>query len=112
VEIVVVGSIRAKSGRAGELETELQALVAPTHDEDGCLLYAFHRGVDDPDRFAFIERWASPEALAAHRGSSHIAKYQAQAADLLATPSDIVVYEAVALGDPRKGALASAGRES
>ena len=47
-EVVVVGSFKANPGKEEEALEAFKALVEPTHDEDGCILYALHRGVDDP----------------------------------------------------------------
>lgn len=47
-EIVVVGSFTAKPGKEAEAEAAFRALIEPTHGEDGCILYALHRGTDDP----------------------------------------------------------------
>jgi quinol monooxygenase YgiN len=107
-EIVVVGSLTAKPGREDEVEQALGNLVAPTHAEAGCVLYALHRGVDDPARFAFVERWESRDHLNAHLGSDHVSALLASADDLLAEPADIVVYDARPLGEARKGGLAGA----
>ena len=107
-EVVVVGSLKARPGREDELEEALGGLVAPTHAETGCILYALHRALDDPARFAFVERWESREALDAHLGSPHVSKLLERADELLAEPADIVAYDARPLGEPRKGALAAA----
>jgi len=45
-EVVVVGSFRAKPGKEAEAREVFEALVAPTHAESGCILYAFHQGAD------------------------------------------------------------------
>jgi quinol monooxygenase YgiN len=39
--IVVVGSFKARPGREEEAGEAMLALVQPTHDEEGCILYAF-----------------------------------------------------------------------
>ena len=106
-EIVVVGSLRARPGKEDEAREALGGLVAPTHAEDGCLLYALHQGVADPTRFAFVERWASQEHLDTHLASPHIAAVLARGDELLSEPPDIVVYGALAQGEERKGALAA-----
>lgn len=108
-EIVVVGSLKAKPGKEDATRDVLAKLVSPTHGESGCILYAFHQGVDDKDRFAFVERWESQELLEAHLGSDHIAAAlsTADADDLLAEPPDIIVYGALPGGDERKGSLAA-----
>ncbi len=106
-EIVVVGSLKARPGKEDEAREALAGLLAPTHAEDGCILYALNQGVADKTRFAFVERWESQEKLGAHLGSSHIADMLAQADELLSEPPDIVVYGALAHGEERKGALAA-----
>jgi quinol monooxygenase YgiN len=107
-EIVVVGSLKARPGKEDDLEQALAGLVAPTHAEAGCILYALHRGVDDPARFAFVERWESRELLDAHLGSPHVSSLLERADELLAEPADIVVYDPRPGGEARKGALAAA----
>ena len=106
-EIVVVGSLKAKPGKEDDTRDALGGLVAPTHAEDGCILYALHQGTEDPTRFAFVERWESAEKLQAHLGSDHIGAVLQRAEELLAEPPDIVTYAALAQGEEPKGSLAA-----
>jgi quinol monooxygenase YgiN len=106
-EIVVVGSFTAQEGKETEAVEAFRALMEPTHDEEGCILYALHRGSDDPRRLAFVERWASREALEAHLASTHIQDILSRAPDLFADGGDIVVYEAVPGGETTKGSIAA-----
>jgi quinol monooxygenase YgiN len=106
-EVVVVGSFTAREDKQDEAAAVFEALMAPTHDEDGCILYALHRGAEDPCRLAFVERWASPEALKAHLASDHIQAVLAQADELFSDGGDIVVYEAIPGGQTTKGSLAA-----
>jgi quinol monooxygenase YgiN len=106
-EIVVVGSFTAQEGKETEAVEAFRALMEPTHDEEGCILYALHRGSDDPRRLAFVERWASREALDAHLASTHIQEILSRAPDLFADGGDIVVYEAVPGGETTKGSIAA-----
>jgi quinol monooxygenase YgiN len=105
-EVVVVGAFVAREGKEDEATAAFQALVEPTHAEDGCILYALHRGNDDPRRLAFIERWASRELLNAHLESDHVKGVLAVADDLF-SESDITVYDALPGGEPKKGSLAA-----
>ena len=105
-EIVVVGALKAQAGKEDDTRDALASLVEPTHAEQGCILYALHQGVDDPTRFAFIERWSSREDLDTHLQSDHIAAVLQRADELLAEPPDIAVYDAVPGGDAQKGRLA------
>jgi quinol monooxygenase YgiN len=106
-EVVVVGSFTANPGREADLLAAFEALVAPTHAESGCILYALHRGADDPARLTFIERWASREALDAHLESDHIKDVLTRADELWGQNGDITVYEAVPAGEEEKGSIAA-----
>ena len=105
-EVVVVGSFTAKPGKEQEAREAFEGLVAPTHAEEGCILYSLHVGADDPRRLAFVERWASKELLQQHLGSDHIAAVLARAEELFSDGGDIVVYDALPGGTPAKGSLA------
>ncbi len=105
-EIVVVGSLRARQGQEAQAREALEALVEPTHAEDGCVLYALHQSSEDPTRLCFVERWASPEHHEARIGTPHIQALLERVDELFSEPPDIVRYDPVVLGDPRKGALA------
>jgi quinol monooxygenase YgiN len=104
-EIVVVGAFTAKPGKEEDAKQAFEALVKPTHEESGCILYALHQGADDPARLAFIERWASREDLDAHLKSDHIAE-ALKRVDEFFQVSDITVYNPLPGGESRKGSLA------
>jgi quinol monooxygenase YgiN len=106
-EIVVVGSLKSKPDRTTDTKAALSGLVAPTHEERGCILYALHQGVDDPTRFVFLERWSSREDLDAHLASAHISAFLRRTDELLAEPPEVTVYEPVPGGEPEKGVLAT-----
>ena len=106
-EVVVVGSFKAEPGKEAEALQAFKDLVAPTHAEDGCILYALHQGADDPSQLAFIERWASREALDAHLKAPHIAALLERAPELFGDSGTITVYDAVPEGDAKQGALAA-----
>jgi quinol monooxygenase YgiN len=106
-EIVVVGSFKALPGKEAEAAEAFKALIEPTHGEDGCILYALHRGTDDPGRLAFVERWASRELLDAHLQSPHVAALLERVEELFGDSADIVVYESVPGGETKKGSLAA-----
>jgi quinol monooxygenase YgiN len=105
-EVVVVGSFTAREGKEAEAEEAFRALLEPTHAEDGCILYALHRGAEDPRRLTFIERWASRAALDAHLSTAHIQGALERAEELFGDSGEITVYEALPGGETRKGSLA------
>jgi quinol monooxygenase YgiN len=83
VALVVV--MHAKPGQELLLQAELTALVRPTRNEEGCLLYDLHRSTDVPGDFLFYEIWSSREAHAAHKQTPHFLRWNARKDTLLAS---------------------------
>jgi quinol monooxygenase YgiN len=65
-----------------------------------------HRGLDDPRRIAFVERWESRELLEQHIANDHIQKALKEVGRYFAEGPDIVFYEAIPGGEPDKGSIA------
>lgn len=107
-EIVVVAHARAKEGRGAEAEALLVGLIGPTHNESGCIAYALHRDVADPDHLVFVERWTSREALATHAEAPHLTLLKDVGPMVLTGPVEVTVLEPVPGGEPGKGTLAGA----
>lgn len=104
-ELTIVGSLRAQPGKEAELAAALAAVIAPTHAEEGCLLYAVHQGTHDPTRFVVIERWVDQAALDTHVRADYMQQLLARAADLLAEMPDSPTYEALPQSTGTKGSL-------
>ncbi len=90
-EIAVVAIVEAKPGREAEVEAAIRACVSATRQETGCLSYAAHADLDAPERFVFVERWASRAALAEHEKTPHLQAFVAALKDLLAAPLQVLV---------------------
>jgi quinol monooxygenase YgiN len=104
-EVVVVAIVRPRPGFEARVEEAFLGLVAPTHAEDGCELYALHRDRNAPGRLVFVERWSSLAALQAHAGSEHLAANAERVADMLESPVEVMVLDPLPGGDPVKGVL-------
>ena len=83
--VALVVMKHAKPGQELLLQAELTALVRPTRNEEGCLLYDLHRSTDVPSDFLFYEIWASREAHAAHKQTPHFLRWNARKDTLLAS---------------------------
>lgn len=105
-EIILIVSLVAKPDKQAEAEQFLADLLAPTHAEDGCLLYAVHRDLDDPTQLWFVERWESRELLDKHLHSSHIEKALAEVGDYFVAGPHLKYCEAIPGGEPSKGSIA------
>jgi quinol monooxygenase YgiN len=71
----------ARPGKAGELRTLLDGMLAPSRAEPGNLRYDLWQDQADPARFVLDELYADNEAVAAHRASPHFRHYAALITD-------------------------------
>ncbi|UFN46819.1 antibiotic biosynthesis monooxygenase [Roseomonas sp. OT10] len=94
-KVRVVAESWARPGQEEALRAVLQAAVAPTEAEAGCLEYRLHEDLAQPGHFVFVEEWESAETLAAHGRTAHIAALRAGAAPLLAKPMVVTKLRAV-----------------
>ena len=100
MSVVVVATIRPLPGHRDEVIAELSATIAQVHAEDGCELYALNEA---PDRFVMVERWSSADALAAHGKGTAVGQLNKALDGLVAGPAEVIVLDAVPVGDPAKG---------
>lgn len=85
----IIGTVTARPETREELATLLEAQVAPTRAEAGCINYDFHVDAADPCVFVFYENWADRAALDAHLAMPHLQPLFSQLERLLACPVDI-----------------------
>jgi quinol monooxygenase YgiN len=66
----------------------MQALVAPTSIEPGCLRYDLYRSNDDPAVWVFLGRWRSESDMDAHVETKHFRAFLSRKDDVLLTNPD------------------------
>ena len=91
----VVAHLRAKGDKVDEAREVLLGLIAPTHQEPGCISYEMLENVDDPTQFTFVEEWQDGSALEAHLGTAHIGGLLTQFESLFAEELDLRKYSKV-----------------
>jgi quinol monooxygenase YgiN len=90
-EIAVVAIAEAKPSREAEVEATIRACIAASRQDTGCLLYTAHVDSTAPQRFVFIERWASRSALSAHEKEAHFLALARSFETLLAKPLQALI---------------------
>ena len=88
--------LQAAPDRVAELDATLQALLAPTRAEPGCLTYDLHRDPEDPGHFMFYETWRDQAALDAHLARPHIVRFLGRLPALLAAPMQMTKWRKLA----------------
>jgi quinol monooxygenase YgiN len=103
--VIVVATFKAREGKTEEVIAGLTPVIEQTHGEAGCLAYALHRDVNDPQTLVLVERWTSQVALESHFQQPYMAGIGELAAELLSEPPRLHVCTPLPAGDPVKGAL-------
>jgi len=80
--LIVIATVHAKPGMSEALRPHLQALIAPTLLEHGCMRYELNES-EEGGRWMFVEQWASKAHLDAHLKTAHMAHLQAAAEGLI-----------------------------
>ena len=99
---VIVATVTPKPEFRDEVKEALVVGVAGGHEDEGCELYALH---ENAEKFVFVEKWATPEALAAHGSGPALTAMGKALKGKLVGPLDVVILEPVPAGDPSKGLL-------
>jgi len=68
-----------------------RACIAATRAEEGCLAYDLHASVTAPDRYVYVERWASRDHLVAHSKTEHFRTWRKVSGPCLAAPTKIEI---------------------
>jgi len=85
----VVAHVKTKPEKASEARDLLQSLVAPTHQEPGCISYELLVSTEDPTQLTFVEEWQEEADLGAHFETPHVLAALEHWDDLMAEPMDL-----------------------
>jgi quinol monooxygenase YgiN len=91
--ILVVGTVRVPDGAFESAKTAMEAQIAATREEDGCIRYAYAQDVLDPNVMHVSEAWRDRDALKAHFSAPHMATWRAATAGIGFTDRNLRIYE-------------------
>ncbi|WP_436771350.1 putative quinol monooxygenase [Yinghuangia sp. YIM S09857] len=84
--LTIVASFTAKPGQERRLREELDAMVAPSLAEEGCLGYRPYADPARPDRMIIVEEWVDAAALEHHFTLPHFARVAKALDEILDEP--------------------------
>lgn len=101
--VVVTAVFHPAPGRRAELVDALRSSIPAVHEEAGCRLYAIHDAEDGT--ITMIEKWDSPEDLAAHAAGPAVAGLDKAVADLIAQATTVTTMTPLPAGTAEQGQL-------
>ncbi len=94
-KVTVVATFKAKPGKADAVRSAIEAVVAPTRSEAGCINYDLHQSTDDPDVFMLYENWTSKKVLDEHLAMPYLKDLIGKADDLLKEPIGLQLWRMI-----------------
>lgn len=93
--VTVVATIKAKPGMEDTVRAAVEALVAPTRAEAGCINYDLHQSAEDPSVLMLYENWVSKKDLDEHLAMPYLKDFLGKADELLAEPVGIALWQMI-----------------
>ncbi|RJL32085.1 putative quinol monooxygenase [Bailinhaonella thermotolerans] len=84
--LTIVAGFVAKPGQEQRLRDELNAMIAPSLAEEGCVAYQPYTDPNRPDRMIIVEEWADAAALEYHFSLPHFERIAKVLDEILAEP--------------------------
>lgn len=94
-KVTVVATFKSKPGMEKTVKAAIEALIAPTRAESGCINYDLHRSADDPSVFMLYENWISKKDLDAHLEMPYLKDLLAKADEILAEPIGLALWNMI-----------------
>ncbi len=94
-KVTVVATFKAKTGMEGALKSAIEAVVAPTRSEPGCINYDLHQSADNPAIFMLYENWRSKKDLDEHLAMPYLKDLIGKADELTEVPIDLALWQMI-----------------
>ncbi|BDI60693.1 putative quinol monooxygenase [Qipengyuania nanhaisediminis] len=91
--IIVIGTFRVPPSMVDVARPAMEAMIAASRAEEGCIEYAYALDVVDTGLVRVSEKWRDRAALEAHLRTAHIAEWRAQVAALAISERDLTAHE-------------------
>jgi quinol monooxygenase YgiN len=96
VSLVIAGTVRVPPENLAGLKPHMQAMLAASRAEDGCLAYSYGEDVAEPGLIRVFEAWRDQACLDAHVQTPHMAAWRAAWPRFGVFDRRLTAYEVVA----------------
>ena len=75
--LIVAGTVRVPLENLAGLKPHMEAMLAASRAEDGCITYSYAQDVAEPGLIRVFEAWRDQPAIDAHFKAPHMATWRA-----------------------------------
>lgn len=90
--VIVAGHVTFGPGEIDRLSEGMDAVIAATRAESGCMTYTYARLREDPDTIRIFEIWENGAALQEHLKTPHMATWYGLLSEARVLDRDVNVY--------------------
>jgi quinol monooxygenase YgiN len=96
VSVLIAGTVRVPPENLTAFKPHMEAMLAASRAEDGCLTYSYAVDVQDPGLIRVFEAWRDEAALQAHFQTAHMAEWRSQWPQFGVSDRRLSLYEVAA----------------
>jgi quinol monooxygenase YgiN len=94
--IIIAGTVRVPPENLARFKPHMEAMLAASRAEDGCLTYSYAVDVQDPGLIRVFEAWRDQAAIQAHFNAPHMAAWRAAWPEFGVTDRQLKIYDVAA----------------
>jgi quinol monooxygenase YgiN len=94
--VIIAGTMRVPPQNLPGLKPHMQAMLAASRAEDGCLRYSYAEDVAEPGLIRVFEAWRDQAAIDAHFKAPHMAAWRAAWPEFGVSDRKLFAYEVAA----------------
>ena len=94
--LVIAGTVRVPPENLERFRPHMEAMLAASRAEDGCLTYSYAVDVADPGLIRVFEAWRDQAAIDAHFQTPHMAAWRAAWPQFGVSDRNLSLYEVAA----------------
>ena len=96
MSVIIAGTVRVPPENIERFRPHMQAMLAASRAEAGCLVYSYALDVEDPGLVRVFEAWRDPPALEAHFQTPHMGAWRAAWPSFGVSDRRLTLYEVAA----------------
>ena len=93
MSVIIAGTVRVPPANLAGLKPHMEAMLAASRAEDGCLTYSYAEDVVEPGLVRVFEAWRDQAAIDAHFKTAHMAAWRAAWPNFGVSDRQLFAYE-------------------